>query len=78
VCVCVLKGGHQFFADLVGFIKRSNVDSATPVPLSLEFVRAKSYVNDKSSGKIELSGIDAKSIEGKVCSGSILVICFCY
>jgi len=66
VCICVLKGGHQFFADLVGFIKKNNVESSNPVPLSLEFIRAKSYVNDKSSGKVELTGMDLGELTGKV------------
>ena len=37
--LCVLKGGHQFFADLVNFIKMLNTTTPRPVPLEIDFIR---------------------------------------
>ena len=55
LCFCVLKGGHQFFADLVGEIKKLNTRKNTSVPLSLDFIKVKSYHNTESTGQIKIS-----------------------
>ncbi|KAI9593257.1 phosphoribosyltransferase-like protein [Syncephalis fuscata] len=66
VC-CVLKGGHQFFADLVNCIKKLNTGLGHSVPLHLEFIKVKSYSNDHSTGnvRVSLSETELKDIEGK-------------
>lgn len=33
------QGGHQFFADLINYIKQLNTSTAKPVPLSIDFIR---------------------------------------
>jgi hypoxanthine-guanine phosphoribosyltransferase len=79
VAICVLKGGHQFFADLLQAVKRLNATSSQSVPLSLEFMRVKSYVDDTSSGQVtlEMGGETWEHVrqrfEGKV-SGQIVAI----
>lgn len=56
VVVCILKGGHQFFADLLDAIKRSNAQNyQRSVPISLEFIKIKSYHNDASTGSVQIS-----------------------
>ncbi|KAJ1922308.1 hypothetical protein H4219_000170 [Mycoemilia scoparia] len=54
VC-CVLKGGHQFFADLVNAIKKRSTQKGKTLPVSFEFIRVKSYHNDQSTGKVQIS-----------------------
>ncbi|RKP33979.1 phosphoribosyltransferase-like protein [Dimargaris cristalligena] len=60
VVCCVLKGGHQFFADLVSFMKKCVTKSGHNVPLSLEFIKVKSYENDQSTGDVKISMTDAE------------------
>eukprot|EP00042_Codosiga_hollandica_P022848 m.87079 g.87079 ORF g.87079 m.87079 type:complete len:247 (+) comp50954_c0_seq1:225-965(+) len=56
--LCVLKGGHQFFADMIHYIKKWNTTSPKPIPLAIEFIRAKSYEGEESSGLVQIQGID--------------------
>ncbi|KAI8644619.1 phosphoribosyltransferase-like protein [Parasitella parasitica] len=60
VVCCVLKGGHQYFADLVDEIKKLRRINGTSVQLSLEFIRVKSYTNDTSTGGVKISLTDAE------------------
>lgn len=43
VALCVLKGGYTFFADLLDYIKALNQNSDKSVPLTVDFIRLKSY-----------------------------------
>lgn len=43
VALCVLKGGYKFFADLLDYIKALNQYSDKSVPLTVDFIRVKSY-----------------------------------
>lgn len=65
--LCVLKGGHQFFADLVHQMKKLNTRLERSVPLSLDFVKIKSYHNMESSGeiKVSLGEEELKDLKGK-------------
>jgi hypoxanthine phosphoribosyltransferase len=67
VVLCVLKGGHQFFADLVNEIKKLNTRLGRSVPLSLDFIKVKSYHNMTSTGdiKISLTSEELKDLHGK-------------
>jgi hypoxanthine phosphoribosyltransferase len=58
VCLCVLKGGYKFFSDLVDSIKALNRNSGKSLPFFVDFIRMKSYENDKSTGKVTLSYVD--------------------
>lgn len=42
--MCVLKGGFRFFADLIDAMERTIRARGTPIPISTDFVRARSYV----------------------------------
>ena len=68
VVCCVLKGGHQYFADLVDEIKKLSRNSGKSFPLSLEFIRVKSYENESSTGtvKISLTDEELQEFKGKV------------
>lgn len=50
--ICVLKGGYRFFSDLLNKINALNTSSVNGAPgesvqISIEFIRVKSYMNDK-------------------------------
>ena len=66
VCLCVLKGGYKFFADLVDRLKILNTITEEPIPLKVDFVRLKSYEGDQSTGKVQVLGSDdLESLAGK-------------
>ncbi|KAI8967699.1 phosphoribosyltransferase-like protein [Mycotypha africana] len=66
VVCCILKGGHQYFADLVNAVKKLTNKEGKTVPLSLEFIRVKSYKNDKSEGvTLSISDDECKEFQGK-------------
>lgn len=66
VCLCVLKGGYKFFADLVDRLKSLNTVTEKPIPLQVDFVRLKSYEDDQSTGEIQVIGGDAlENLAGK-------------
>ncbi|XP_004344302.2 hypoxanthine phosphoribosyltransferase [Capsaspora owczarzaki ATCC 30864] len=64
IAICVLKGGHQFFADLLLHMKKFNSREGS-APLSIDFIRVKSYHNDQSTGTVTITGGDLESIRGK-------------
>ncbi|KAJ1861722.1 hypothetical protein LPJ57_006468, partial [Coemansia sp. RSA 486] len=55
VVCCVLKGGHQFFSDLVNYMKKALNKEGKTLPMTLDFIRVKSYENDKSTGNVHVS-----------------------
>ncbi len=64
--LCVLKGGQQFFADLIYYLKRFHrYNAGVSVPFSEDFIRISSYENDQSTGNIKISGADLKELKGK-------------
>ncbi|XP_041366572.1 hypoxanthine-guanine phosphoribosyltransferase-like [Gigantopelta aegis] len=71
VALCVLKGGYKFFTDLLDKIKTLNRNNEESVPMSVDFIRLKSYVNDASGSKIEVIGGD--NLEN-LCGKNVLVV----
>lgn len=67
VLLCVLKGGYKFFADLSDRIQSLSRNSGRSLPLSVDFIRLRSYLDDKSTGDIKISdGKDSLSdLKGK-------------
>jgi hypoxanthine phosphoribosyltransferase len=65
LCICVLKGGHQFFTDLLDVIKKLVVGKKKAIQISFEFIRLKSYVGDQSSGHVQITGMDLSMVTGK-------------
>ncbi|KAI2808949.1 hypothetical protein RDWZM_003568 [Blomia tropicalis] len=73
--LCVLKGGYLFFNDLLEKIRQlyryrlmdfpdSNGDEAQQI--RVEFIRLKSYENERSTSNIEVIGIESlESLRGK-------------
>lgn len=55
VALCVLKGGYTFFADLLDYIKALNQNSDRSVPLTVDFIRLKSYSVSASPKYLPLS-----------------------
>ncbi|KAH3715675.1 hypoxanthine-guanine phosphoribosyltransferase-like [Dreissena polymorpha] len=66
VALCVLKGGYKFFTDLLDKVKLLNRNLEDSVPLAVDFIRLKSYVDDKQSSEIEVIGGDnLDNLKGK-------------
>lgn len=67
ICMCVLKGGYRFFSDLVSKIQNENrLRNDRSLPMSLEFIRVRSYLNDRSTDQLEIIGLtDMASLGGK-------------
>ncbi|MCJ8734088.1 hypothetical protein PDJAM_G00231320 [Pangasius djambal] len=66
VALCVLKGGYKFFADLLDYIKALNRNSDRSIPMTVDFIRLKSYQNDQSTGEIKvIGGDDLSTLTGK-------------
>uniref|UniRef100_A0AAQ4RHE1 Hypoxanthine phosphoribosyltransferase n=1 Tax=Gasterosteus aculeatus aculeatus TaxID=481459 RepID=A0AAQ4RHE1_GASAC len=66
VALCVLKGGYKFFADLLDYIKALNRNSDRSIPMTVDFIRLKSYCNDQSTGEIKvIGGDDLCTLTGK-------------
>ncbi|XP_028832463.1 phosphoribosyltransferase domain-containing protein 1b [Denticeps clupeoides] len=66
VVLCVLKGGYQFCSDLVEHIKQLSKNSDTSLPMRVDFVRLKSYLNDQSTPDLHVvGGADLSVLTGK-------------
>lgn len=52
VALCVLKGGYKFFADLLDYIKALNRNSDKSIPMTVDFIRLKSYCVSVSTGAL--------------------------
>uniref|UniRef100_A0A8C5J4Q9 Hypoxanthine-guanine phosphoribosyltransferase n=1 Tax=Junco hyemalis TaxID=40217 RepID=A0A8C5J4Q9_JUNHY len=65
VALCVLKGGYKFFADLLDRIKALNQNGDKSVPVTVDFVRIKSYCNDSPAEKISFVGEELSTLNGK-------------
>jgi len=66
VGLCVLKGGYKFFTDLFNKMQLLNRMMDRSVPMAVDFIRLKSYSNDKSTGTIQVIGSDnLDNLKGK-------------
>uniref|UniRef100_A0A8C0ZAF6 Hypoxanthine-guanine phosphoribosyltransferase n=1 Tax=Cyanistes caeruleus TaxID=156563 RepID=A0A8C0ZAF6_CYACU len=65
VALCVLKGGYKFFADLLDHIKALNQNGDKSVPVTVDFVRIKSYCNESPAEKISFIGEELSTLSGK-------------
>ena len=64
--VCVLKGGSDFFHDLITQIRRIQTHSCTgTIPFTVDFIRCKSYSGTESTGNVEITGADLNKLKGK-------------
>uniref|UniRef100_A0A2P2HX18 Hypoxanthine phosphoribosyltransferase n=1 Tax=Hirondellea gigas TaxID=1518452 RepID=A0A2P2HX18_9CRUS len=65
--VCILKGGYRFFTDLLDKVTALNRSHGqVSVPITIDFIRLKSYSNDSSTGDIEVIGGDSlSSLKGR-------------
>uniref|UniRef100_A0A673L8P9 Hypoxanthine phosphoribosyltransferase n=2 Tax=Sinocyclocheilus rhinocerous TaxID=307959 RepID=A0A673L8P9_9TELE len=62
VVLCVLKGGYQFCADLVDCIKVLCRHSNKTLPMRVDFIRLKSYLNDQSTQDLHIEGAENLSV----------------
>lgn len=65
--ICVLKGAFRFSNDLLNALYRHNLNQK---PITLEFIRVSSYLNDQSTGNVLIDGLDRIN-----CTGKNVVIC---
>lgn len=66
VALCVLKGGYQFFTDLLDFIKTYSANADRSFQMQVDFIRLQSYVDDHSSGQVKVIGGDSlEKLRGK-------------
>ena len=56
--LCVLKGGYQFFSDLLNHLRQLNANTNRSCQMSIDFIRLKSYANDQSVGSVKVIGGD--------------------
>ncbi|XP_015265447.1 PREDICTED: hypoxanthine-guanine phosphoribosyltransferase-like [Gekko japonicus] len=63
--LCVLKGGYKFFADLMDHIKALNRNTDQSVPITVDFVKTKSYCNDIPTGTVSIIGEELSAFKGK-------------
>ncbi|XP_057643991.1 phosphoribosyltransferase domain-containing protein 1 [Chionomys nivalis] len=64
--LCVLKGGYKFCADLVEHLKNISRNSDRFVSMKVDFIRLKSYKNDRSMGEMQIiGGEDLSTLTGK-------------
>nr|XP_054933463.1 hypoxanthine-guanine phosphoribosyltransferase-like isoform X2 [Dermacentor andersoni] len=57
--LCVLKGGYRFFADMLDRVRHYYHFNQYSTPFSTDFIRVKSYINDKSRGEVTVMGLDS-------------------
>ncbi|XP_063266667.1 LOW QUALITY PROTEIN: hypoxanthine-guanine phosphoribosyltransferase-like [Prinia subflava] len=67
VALCVLKGGYKFFADLLEHehMKALNQNGGKSLPVTVDFVRIKSYCNDSPAEKISFIAEEPSTLNGK-------------
>jgi len=66
ILVCVLKGGEKFFSDLSYYLDVLNSnDKDNSVQFKHDYLKAKSYQNDKSTGEVKLTLTDFSALKGK-------------
>nr|XP_014350974.1 PREDICTED: hypoxanthine-guanine phosphoribosyltransferase-like isoform X2 [Latimeria chalumnae] len=66
VALCVLKGGYKFFTDLLEYMRVLNQNRDKSMPLTMDFIKIKSYSNDQSAGEVKvIGGDDFSMLNGK-------------
>ncbi|XP_063777696.1 phosphoribosyltransferase domain-containing protein 1 isoform X2 [Pseudophryne corroboree] len=64
--LCVLKGGYRFCTDLVEHIKNLSRNSERFISMRVDFIRLRSYCNDKSTEDLQIiGGEDLSKLSGK-------------
>ncbi|KAG8464221.1 hypothetical protein KFE25_003284 [Diacronema lutheri] len=65
--LCCLKGGAQFFSDLIMYLKRCYSRRTPTVPFTFDFIRVSSYKGMTSSGDVQVhaTGMDFEQLKGK-------------
>lgn len=65
--LCCLKGGAQFFSDLLTYLKRCYSRRTPTVPFTFDFIRVSSYKGTESTGEVRVhaTGMDFDVIKGR-------------
>lgn len=64
--LCVLKGGYRFFADMLDKMRQHYHFYKNSTPFATDFIRVKSYIDDKSTGNVTIMGLDCmQSLKGQ-------------
>ncbi|KAF7634595.1 Hypoxanthine phosphoribosyltransferase [Meloidogyne graminicola] len=62
VMICILKGSFKFFSDLLQKLTKIRLQCSWPI--RVEFIRAKSYLDQISTGNVLIEGMDSLDNEG--------------
>ena len=66
ILICILKGGEKFLSDLSHYLDILNSnDKENSVPFKHDYLKAKSYLNDSSTGTVKLTLSDFSELKGK-------------
>jgi len=67
VALCVLKGGFQYFNDVLDFLKKYSASQQTKaVQFNIDFIRLKSYSDDRAGEEVQVIGGDnMQHLKGK-------------
>lgn len=70
--VCVLKGGYKFFSELLDSLNTLNTTSGRSVPISVDFIKVKSYVDTASTGEVQIVGM--ANLEESLKGRNVLIV----
>lgn len=67
VALCVLKGGYQYFNDVLDFLKKYSASQHTKaVQFNVDFIRLKSYTDERAGDEVQVIGGDnMQNLKGK-------------
>jgi len=73
--ICVLKGSFRFFSDLLQ--KLSEARSNCSWPIRVEFIRARSYIDQKSTGNVFIEELNNLLLDESL-KGAQVVVSFLF
>jgi len=65
--LCVLKGGYKFFTDVLNRLTKLNTGASSAeksIQISTDFIRLKSYQDDRSQGEVQIIGMEEAALAG--------------
>jgi hypoxanthine phosphoribosyltransferase len=65
--LCVLKGAGRFYQTLLDCMRKRIQATGTPLRLSLEYIKVKSYSGTQSTGQVSISGCDLQTLTHTHC-----------
>ena len=63
--LCVLKGAGRFYQALLDAVRARAQATHTPLKVSMEYVKVKSYSGMQSTGNVQVDGCDLEGLQGR-------------